>query len=268
MTQTNAQLRERMTQAFIEQDRATDDATKLEDRVDLAIEVLGECRPVMMCRPEVAAFAMLMEAQFKANDHKPGWGNDSLLSLHERLEEESRELWGEIRPDPDTGIAAYDHDAIEKEAADVANFAMMIVSNLGALRKYTALLSPPDTGLASVVGLASKAERLIWNYAIANIPNEPDRENARQICEQLRALTTGGSGWRDDMENAPRDGTEVLILWNGKRYVVQWERIFGPTEGWVCRQMHNETQSTTLSFKHEDVSAWMPLPPEPETGGG
>lgn len=157
---TNQQdLRERLTQAFIEQDRATDDATKLEDRVDLAIEVFGKCRPGMMCRPEVAAFAMLMEAQLKANDHKPGWGSDSLLSLHERLEEEARELWGEIRPDPDTGIAAYDHEAIEKEAADVANFAMMIVSNLGALRKHAALISPPDPGSSGLLRDRVKAVR-------------------------------------------------------------------------------------------------------------
>jgi hypothetical protein len=35
-------LRERLTNAFTEQDKATEDATKLEDRVDLALEVFSQ----------------------------------------------------------------------------------------------------------------------------------------------------------------------------------------------------------------------------------
>lgn len=37
--------------------------------------------------------------------------------------------------------------------------------------------------------IAQQAERLIWNYAIANIPTEPEREAARELCEQLRGPT-------------------------------------------------------------------------------
>jgi len=74
-------------------------------------------------RPEVRAFADLMEAQLRANDHKPGWKEDNAFALLERLREETEEL----------NRAMYAHDGLEEfqqrialEAADVANFAMMI----------------------------------------------------------------------------------------------------------------------------------------------
>lgn len=90
-------------------------------------------------RPEVRAFADLMEAQLRANDHKPGWKNDSDLDLFERLGEESAELlaalhrhakrlsWGDHWVMEDTA------PRVGREAADVANFAMMIADVVGAL---------------------------------------------------------------------------------------------------------------------------------------
>jgi NTP pyrophosphatase (non-canonical NTP hydrolase) len=67
-----------------------------------------------------------MEAQLRANDHKPGWKNDSLLSLISRCSEELIELRHEI-------IEEYDPVRVLKEAADVANFAMMIADVCGGL---------------------------------------------------------------------------------------------------------------------------------------
>lgn len=90
-------------------------------------------------RPEVRAFANLMEAQLRANDHKPGWKNDTDLGLFERLGEESADLlsalhrhakrlsWGDGWVMEDTV------PRIGREAADVANFAMMIADVCGAL---------------------------------------------------------------------------------------------------------------------------------------
>ena len=90
-------------------------------------------------RPEVRAFADLMEAQLRDNDHKPGWKNDSDLDLFERLGEESAELlaalhrhakrlsWGDHWVMEDTA------PRVGREAADVANFAMMIADVCGAL---------------------------------------------------------------------------------------------------------------------------------------
>lgn len=75
-------------------------------------------------REEVCWFAEIMESQLAQNDHKPGWKNDSLRSLLKRIREEVDELGSAIEKTHDDRHArALD---ICSEAADVANFAMMI----------------------------------------------------------------------------------------------------------------------------------------------
>jgi NTP pyrophosphatase (non-canonical NTP hydrolase) len=88
-----------------------------------------------------------MEAALKANDHKHGWRNDTGYELHHRLKQEvgelgeaigirSKQLWDRTTGDyyfkdtyePDTAK----YDTVLAEAADVANFAMMIADNLAA----------------------------------------------------------------------------------------------------------------------------------------
>lgn len=73
-------------------------------------------------RPEVARFAQLMERRLRANDHKGGWRGDTPHALLRRLREETDELY--------LAITAED---VGNEAADVANFAMMIADVCGAL---------------------------------------------------------------------------------------------------------------------------------------
>ena len=67
----------------------------------------------------VEAFADEMQRQLNKNRRKGGWREDSLRALLGRLYEEADELEEEI-------VADLDPDRIRKEAADVANFAMMI----------------------------------------------------------------------------------------------------------------------------------------------
>ncbi|MEL6172755.1 MAG: hypothetical protein AAFR02_12210, partial [Pseudomonadota bacterium] len=43
-------------------------------------------------RPEVRAFADLMETKLRKNDHKPGWKGDNPFDLVRRLKEETHEL--------------------------------------------------------------------------------------------------------------------------------------------------------------------------------
>lgn len=73
-------------------------------------------------RESVQWFAEQMEARLKANDHKGGWERDLLSRLFDRLCEEAVELEQAIE-----GNATVDQ--IAREAADVANFAMMIADN-------------------------------------------------------------------------------------------------------------------------------------------
>lgn len=82
-------------------------------------------------RPEVLAFARLMEQQLRANDHKPGWKNDNPMALLDRADEELNELHAAL-------MRAFvdmksNRETVGKEAADVANFALMIADVCGCL---------------------------------------------------------------------------------------------------------------------------------------
>ena len=114
------------------------------ERLGALIQALleGRCSPGEGgdLRPEVLSFAHLMEAQLRANDHKPGWKGEFASDLFPRISEEAEELrdaieqhskqlnWGDM--------ALYLPEwtvKVGSEAADVANFAMMIADVCGAL---------------------------------------------------------------------------------------------------------------------------------------
>lgn len=91
-------------------------------------------------RPQVMAFARLMEAKLRENDHKGGWWHDGTDALLKRLLEETRELaaltetsgaW--CSAPPSAALDAVKRAEVGREAADVANFAMMIADVCGAL---------------------------------------------------------------------------------------------------------------------------------------
>lgn len=69
-------------------------------------------------RPEVRWFAGEMEKKLRENDHKGGWRDTCILHLNYRLDLEKVELNDAVR--------LGEVEKIISEAADVANFAMMI----------------------------------------------------------------------------------------------------------------------------------------------
>lgn len=77
-------------------------------------------------RAVVYAFAHLMERVLQQNDHKGGWEDDTPGWLYIRLCDEVLELG--------TAIENGTFEDIWKEAADIANFAMMIVDVTGGLQ--------------------------------------------------------------------------------------------------------------------------------------
>jgi NTP pyrophosphatase (non-canonical NTP hydrolase) len=80
----------------------------------------------IIVRPEVAAFALAMEDKLRKNDHKGGWKDCTKQYMAMRLTQEREELRNAIqRGDPP--------EQIMKEAADVANFAMMVADIVGGL---------------------------------------------------------------------------------------------------------------------------------------
>ncbi len=84
-------------------------------------------------RPAVVSFAVLMEEVLRAHDHKGGWGPDNCTVdyLLRRLGQEVGELrrawrgWADDRDDA----------RCQHEAADVANFAMMVADRCGLARR-------------------------------------------------------------------------------------------------------------------------------------
>lgn len=96
-----------------------------EAREDMRKEATEEIIERNGIRSEVLTLALLMEKHLRANDHKPGWRADSLHVLLDRAKEELSELEEAIAVLDKGGVAS-----VEKEAADVANFMMMIVDNL------------------------------------------------------------------------------------------------------------------------------------------
>lgn len=78
-------------------------------------------------RPPLRWFVEQMEHKLAGNDHKGGWDKESLQHLYDRLVEESRELKKEMHK-----VKSLDEPSallllnIISEAADVANFSMMI----------------------------------------------------------------------------------------------------------------------------------------------
>lgn len=87
-------------------------------------------------RPEVAAFAQAMERKLRANDHKGGWANEPKGWLLDRAEAELLELRESVswlqRSAEDLAV-----QSVLDEAADVANFCIMIADNCGALGPRT-----------------------------------------------------------------------------------------------------------------------------------
>ena len=79
-------------------------------------------------RPEVQCFAELMERKLRENYHKGGWEDDTCGELFARMIEEGDELHSAL------AAIRIDSSKVASEAADVANFCLMIVDNCGGLK--------------------------------------------------------------------------------------------------------------------------------------
>lgn len=87
---------------------------------------------------EVDEFAKLMKQKLDENSHKPGWKKDRPVTLIGRLSEEMRELeraFDMYSTLPTifanrAEIKAAFKEEIRREAADVANFAMMVADRM------------------------------------------------------------------------------------------------------------------------------------------
>jgi NTP pyrophosphatase (non-canonical NTP hydrolase) len=88
-------------------------------------------------RGVVLRFAVEMEKKLAENDHKGGWDDCEPEWLLKRLREETRELAKLVRAEPNDRVASLETATqVAREAADVANFAMMIAHLYGLPLEY------------------------------------------------------------------------------------------------------------------------------------
>lgn len=158
-------------------------------------------------RPEVQAFATLMELQLQANDHKGGWTHDTAADLLTRLYEEAAELRAAVtahalaRPNEQEAAMV----RVGEEAADVGNFAMMVAD----VAKVLALFLPPRTdndpgGATPYVWWLTPADvRLVYALVYEPIPKGSGITLPTYLCDGLHYfLGRAGCGrrWKSEAE--------------------------------------------------------------------
>lgn len=166
-------------------------------------------------RPEVRAFADLMEATLRRNDHKGGWKTCKRAWLWERCREELTELLDamdrqQAYDTSDRGARlgpAHFAGVIGREAADVANFAMMIADVSGALQVKPDAPTPDLVAMKEAVGdvLSHQAS---WTAALirardAAAPPTHDTDDAGYWRHELDALTRTCSAIRNALGGGP-----------------------------------------------------------------
>ena len=114
---------------------------------------MADTDPRLAARPVVQGFAVEMERQLRENDHKGGWEGCDIDWLLRRLREETDELDEAIH-------RGHPKAAVWEEAADVANFALMVADNCGPGLASAAL--PPCDHAAELGRLRGALGDLLW----------------------------------------------------------------------------------------------------------
>ena len=95
------------------------------------IQAAEEIERMRYPRQEIRRFARIMEQKLREHDDRNGWDQCDWDWLHDRMLEEARELFDLLAPLEDPH---WDNPVgVGREAADVANFAMMIADRCRAL---------------------------------------------------------------------------------------------------------------------------------------
>lgn len=115
--------------------------SKADESLRVAIRAAwpNTCSPMLVLfegDDALLAFVNLMEEKLQENSHKTGWGDESLMFFMRRLREEVDELESALRRKRGSP------KAVQREAADVANFAMMLSSrcDMHTLKEYRGTL--------------------------------------------------------------------------------------------------------------------------------
>jgi hypothetical protein len=117
---------------------------------------------------------------------------------------------------------------------------------------------------------------IMSNTGSAHVASDPEAAHRQDCIDAYRAMLSASpappSGWRE-IASAPKDGTEILILYplfnvgniseipNKLRpLIVHWNGRGWDATGWM---LHEDPTGWML---HEDPTHWQPLPPAPSSG--
>lgn len=177
------------------------------------LSVPAELLAAEKVRAPVLQFAVAMERELKANDHKGGWKDCGLKYLFRRIREEVDELQRAAYTPKSSGA-----DTICSEAADVGNFAMMIADVCAALPA-----APAPSVLPSVADM--EHARRMWHRQLGldGISPCPTERECRAFDAGFQAVR---SATRDSIDAARyrflRDGEPGSVFVTSKEVRGQW----------------------------------------------
>jgi hypothetical protein len=166
---------------------------------------------VRALRPEVLAFAHAMETELRANDHKGGWRDSSTHWLLERMNQERRELTAAVDHTygtlPHTSAREKAQAAVLSEAADTANFAMMIADVCGALALHRS--GGGDAREAGRSDLPDEIRAILRDVAHGVHGSDLSGRAAAAIVRRDLCPRCAGTGCDTPQPRAPSTGVET-----------------------------------------------------------
>ncbi len=145
-------------------------------------------------RPEIMAFALLMEKELRALDYQGGWRIDQAHDLARRVKDEANELLAVtgfcLRPPVSTPIPPDIRQRVAQEAADVATAAMTVAEVAGCL----------ETGVDDFVSHRAELElRDRQRGPLPFVENSTPTSRVRGYSEAFHAgFEAGYRGWMVD----------------------------------------------------------------------
>lgn len=189
-------------------------------------------------RPEVLSFALLMERELRANDHKRGWTKDDPRNLVLRIDDETNELRSvvlerftrdvvkrsrigryartEFGPERliEEPFLSTNTSQIAEEAADVANMAMMVADVCGALALAPSSPSPREEERERCARSQHRAADECDVAIIEHRQIEQFIEAQKIVPEQLPA----------EIKVEHAGDTTLTTLWSQNRPIAHWIR--------------------------------------------
>lgn len=161
-----------------------------------------------------------------------------------------------------------ERDSAQQAADDLA----YAIAPIEAIGEHSNLNNPWTNALEEITSIKERAEA----WGLLNQARELDQQTVAAECARLRGLVPE---WRD-IDTAPKNGTELLLLTSEGVDIGQWNEAWGPSiddpghdAGWIgvrwafpgCTRVRKESDYYSESMAQP--THWQPLPPAPAGSG-